>query len=186
MSKAVLGAAWSEAVKDAPDRRYFRVLLDLGVLGTLACRIVENAKRTNEKAPTHLVFFSPLADGEDVRIGALWPYKNPDNGAEYLTGHLELGSLGQVELKGGAKLDLRLLKERLGVRLSELRERASDRSPTHQLWRMTPRSKAQAVAATSGRTAESEKAPIDGAEAHMPDVEGIDEMPPDDEKEDVE
>jgi len=184
MSKAVLGAAWSEAVKDAPDRRYFRVLLDLGVLGTLACRIVENAKRTNEKAPTHLVFFSPLADGEDVRIGALWPYKNPDNGAEYLTGHLELGSLGQVELKGGAKLDLRLLKERLGIRLSELRERASDRSPTHQLWRMMPKPKAQAAAATTIGAAGSEKGQANSAEAHVPEVESIDDMP--DAMEDVE
>ncbi len=180
MSKAVLGAAWSEAVKDAPDRRYYRVLLDLGVLGALACRIVENAKRTNEKAPTHLVFFSPLADGEDVRIGALWPYRNPDSGAEYLTGHLELGSLGQVELKGGAKLDLRLLKERLGIRLSELRERASDRSPTHQLWLMTPRSKAPTVAASKVGGPGPGTAHVDGAESQVPDVAGIDDMPDDD------
>jgi uncharacterized protein (DUF736 family) len=141
VANAKLGVAWSESVKDAPERRYYRALLDLGVLGSLPCRIVENAKRANEKAPTHLVFFSPLTGGEDLRVGALWPYKHPDTGAEYLTGHLDLGSLGLVELKGGAKVDLRLVKDSVAMRLSEARERARDRSPTHELWRMTDRAK---------------------------------------------
>ncbi len=141
MTNAFVGPAWEEPVKEAPGRKWYRLLLDLGVLGSLPCRVVENSKQANDKAPTHLVFYSPVTDGEDVRIGALWPHKNEET--EYLMGELELGKLGLVELKGGAKIDLRLLAGGVGIRLSAAKKRASEKSPTHHAWRTKARTKPQ-------------------------------------------
>ena len=143
MTNALLGAAWEEAVKEAPERKWYRLLLAFGVLGSLPCRIVESPKKAIENAPTHLVFFSPVTGGEDLRIGALWPHKNEESGAEYLMGELDLAVLGILELKGGAKVDLRLVDGRLQMRLSAVKERASEKSPTHQLWRTKQRGKAR-------------------------------------------
>ncbi len=146
MVNAMLGPVWEEPVKDAPARKWYRFLLSLGALGDLVCRIVENPKRENENAPTHLVFHSPVADGEDVRLGALWPHENAETKAKYLMGTLDLAALGALELKGGAKLDLRLLDGKVNVRLSAVKERRSEKSPTHQLWRTKPRKAAPAPA----------------------------------------
>jgi len=150
MVNAFVGPAWEEPVKEASGRKWYRLLLDLGVLGSLPCRVVENSKQANDKAPTHLVFYSPVADGEDVRIGALWPHVNEETKAEYLMGELQLDKLGLVELKGGAKIDFRLLAGGVGIRLSAVKQRASEKSPTHHAWRTKARMKAPAA----GRPAE--------------------------------
>lgn len=143
MAKLLIGAAWKEAVKAAPDRSKFSVSLDLGMVGALACRIVENTSRT-EGAPTHLVFYSPI-EGQDIRVGAFWPYKD----APYLTGNIELAAFGKVRLKGGIDVDFRLAGERIGVRFAPAGERKSEKSPTHLLWRMMPHSKAAGGEAAS-------------------------------------
>ncbi len=160
MVNAMLGPAWEESVKDAPGRKWYRFLLSLGALGDVVCRIVENPKREAENAPTHLVFHSPIADGEDVRLGALWPHKNPETGAEYLMGVIDVALLGALELKGGAKLDLRLLDGKVNVRLSAVKERRSEKSPTHQLWRTKQRKAAPATPAS----AEADALPPDAEE----------------------
>jgi len=151
----MLGPAWQEPVKGDSGRKYYRVLLRLGVLGVVPCRIVENAKRANEKAPTHLIFHSPIADGDDVKVGALWPHA----GAAYLLGQIELSAFGVLRLKGGATLDLRLVNEEIGIRLSAVGERKSDKSPTHQLWRLTPRSKAKTEPAAVQNVAGPDNSP---------------------------
>lgn len=134
---ARLGVAWQEPVKDAPDRKKFSLALSLGVIGPLACRIVENPKRENPRAPTHLIFHTPI-DGEDRRVGALWPGKSERTGAEYLAGNVDLHALGVLDLRGGVKVDFRRVGDRLPVRLSKNEGAKTDRSPSHILWRMKP------------------------------------------------
>jgi|GEM_PF-5884195 len=152
--KSLIGAAWKEAVKGAPDRAKFNVSLDLGMSGTLTCRIVENTSRT-EDAPTHLIFYSPI-EGQDVKVGALWPYGD----APYLIGHIDLAAFGKIRLKGGIEIDFRLAGDRIGVRLSAVAERRNEKSPTHQLWRMRPRGKS-AVAIATPVTAESSEEAVE-------------------------
>lgn len=133
---AKLGVAWEEPVKDSPDRKRLSLALSLGAVGQAPCRIVENTKRENPQAPSHLVFHTPI-EGQDLRVGALWPGKSR-TGAEYLTGNIDLHAFGLLELRGGVKVDFRRVGDRLPVRLSKNEDRKSERSPSHVLWRMTP------------------------------------------------
>ena len=155
--KALIGSVWEESVQGAPERSYFSARLDLGVLPSLACRIVENTKREKENLPTHLMFYFPI-DGRDVKVGAFWPY---DNGAgkEYLIGRFNLAAFGEVALRGGIRVDFRLSGDDIGVRLSKVAERRNEKSPTHQLWRMNQHAKTTSASpsATGGESESEEK-----------------------------
>lgn len=148
--KDLLGAAWEDKAKGS-GRSFFNVAVDLGgLLQAIGIRIVARAEQrptpNGKKTPSHVAFFTPL-DGEDAEVGAFWPFKSPTSGLDYLVGHLSLSKLGVVELKGGAKVDFRRTED-VSVRLTAVKERKGEKSPTHQLWRMTGKKKA-AVAATA-------------------------------------
>lgn len=172
---ARLGVAWQEPVKDAPDRKRFSLSLSLGVIGPLSCRIVENPKRENPKAPTHLIFHTPI-EGEDLRLGALWPGKSERTGTEYLTGNVDLHALGVLELRGGVKVDFRRVGERLPVRLSKNKDGKTDRSPSHVLWRMQPapkdkRASGAAPAASASITEDVDEFPDEAEELEEEEVD---------------
>ncbi len=139
---ARIGVAWKEAVDGHPERSRYTLKLSLGIAGQVPCRIVENPKREDPRAPTHLLFHTPF-EGEDLRVGALWPHKSKNSGATYLIGHVDLRAFGNLQVLGGIQVDFRRVAERLGVRLQESDLQKSDRSPTHTLWRMDPISKAK-------------------------------------------
>ncbi len=162
---SLVGAAWQEPVKSAPERSLYRVLLPCSIFGQVACRIVENAKRDKDQAPTHLMFHSPIG-GEDVKVGAFWARTSPTSGAEYLAGEIDPAAFEVAELRGGAKVDGRRMGGPVRVRLSRNTNRASDRSPTHHLWIMTPARKAQEPAKVS----ESPDVPVE--EDLDPEVSG--------------
>jgi uncharacterized protein (DUF736 family) len=134
---ARIGAAWREAVEGHPERSKYSLLLSVGIAGQVPCRIVENPKREDPKAPTHLIFHSPI-EGEDLCVGALWPHTSKSSHNDYLLGQVDIRALGLVEILGGIKLDFRRVADKVGVRLSKNGERKSDRSPTHYLWKMEP------------------------------------------------
>jgi len=145
---ARIGVAWKEAVEGHPERSRYTLKLSLGIAGQVPCRIVENPKREDPKSPTHLLFHTPF-EGEDLRVGALWPHTSKNSGATYLIGHVDLRSFGNLQVLGGIQVDFRRVAERLGVRLQESDRQKSDRSPTHTLWRMDPISKGKRPAEAS-------------------------------------
>ncbi len=164
---ARVGVAWKEPVEGHPERFWYSLLLSMGLAGQVPCRIVENAKREDPKAPTHLLFHTPF-EGEDLRVGALWPHKSKNSGATYLIGHVDLRAFGDLQVLGGIQVDFRRVAERLSVRLQESDRQKSDRSPTHTLWRMDPISKGKRPAEASAEeevlepeyTPQNEEAPI--------------------------
>lgn len=143
----MIGSAWEQEAKGSGGRKYLQVSVSLGgLLPALHCRVVENPKRTKPRSPTHIALYSPR-DGETVRIGAFWPHTN-GNGVSYLIGYVETRAFGKVQHLGGGETDFRLAGEKVGVRISAVRERLSEKSPTHQLWRMRPVAKAAAASGT--------------------------------------
>ena len=107
----------------------------------IPCRIVENSKPKSERSPSHLMFFSPV-EGEDRMVGAFWTRKSEKAGTEYLMGDITLSRFGLVEIKGGAKLDLRLAGGGLGVKLVAAKPSTAEdgkNRPTHYLLRTVPR-----------------------------------------------
>jgi len=142
--KLHVGAAWKEATASDPNKRYYRVAVDLGGLVPPAyCRIVENSKPKKDLSPTHYMFFSPV-DGDDRRVGAFWTQKSKESGTTYLMGELAPSSFGVIELKGGAKLDLRLAGGVVRVKLVAAKPAAVEdgkNRPTHYLLRMAFRAK---------------------------------------------
>lgn len=160
---SLVGAAWQESVKGAPDRSVYRVSLPCSIFGQIACRVVENPKREGEKAPTHLMFFSPF-EGEDVKVGAFWARTSPTTGSEYLGGEIDPAAFAVAELRGGAQVDGRRMAGPVRVRLSKNANRASDRSPTHLLWIMKPARRAE------GPAAAAESAVVPGEETVDPET----------------
>jgi len=145
---SLVGAAWQEAVKGAPERSVYRVSLPCSIFGQIVCRVVENPKREGEKFPTHLMFQSPF-EGEDVKVGAFWARVSPSTGSEYLGGEIDPAAFAVAELRGGAQVDGRRMAGPVRVRLSRNANRASDRSPTHLLWIMKPTRRKGEVAAAA-------------------------------------
>jgi uncharacterized protein (DUF736 family) len=152
---ARIGVAWREPVEGHPERSRYSLALSLGLAGQVPCRIVENGKREDPKAPTHLIFHTPF-EGEDIRVGALWPHTSKNSGAQYLLGQVDVRAFGQLEVLGGVQVDFRRVAERVGVRLSKNESKKSDRSPTHFLWKMEPISKEKRVAAAAQAKAEAD------------------------------
>ena len=164
---ARIGVAWKEPVEGAPERSKHALALSLGILGQVPCRVVENPKREDPKAPTHLIFHTPF-EGEDRRVGALWPHTSKSSGAEYLLGQVDLRAFGELEILGGVKIDCRRVADPVGVRLSVNGEPKSDRSPTHYLWRLQPlpkdRRTAPAVESSAGEaegTSDADLPPVE-------------------------
>lgn len=150
--KLHIGAAWEETTVADAEKRYYRVAVDLGgMIPSISCRIVENAKPKSERSPSHIMFFSPV-DGDDRVVGAFWPHKSEETGKSYLMGQITPSRFGIVELKGGAKLDLRLAGGAVGVKLVAAKadgDSEGKNRPTHYLLRTVPRSKRATV---SGET----------------------------------
>jgi len=142
--KLHVGAAWEETPSGDPSKRYYRVALDLGgLVPPIHCRIAENAKPKSDRSPSHFMFFSPV-DGEDRMVGVFWPRKSVKAETTYLTGQVTPCLFGVVELKGGAKVDLRLAGGAVNVKLVASRAGAEPdgkNRPTHYLLRMSPRKK---------------------------------------------
>lgn len=167
---ARIGVAWREPVEGHPERSKYSLALSLGLAGQVSCRIVENGKREDPKAPTHLIFHTPF-EGEDLRVGALWPHTSQNSGAKYLIGQVDVRAFGLLEVMGGVQVDFRRVAERMGVRLSKNEAKKSDRSPTHFLWKMEPISKEKRAAAADAAQAKSEPEG-DGTE-FIPEEESI-------------
>ena len=141
--KLHVGVAWEQETAGDPSKRYYGVALDLGgMVPPIYCRIAENSKPKGDRSPSHMMFFSPV-DGEDRMVGTFWTRKSEKTGTQYLMGEITLAKLGLVELKGGAKLDMRLAGGGLGVKLVAAKpSEAQDgkNRPTHYLLRTVPRS----------------------------------------------
>lgn len=146
--KVHVGAAWEEATEGDSGRKYYRVAVDLGgMIPSIWCRIAENAKPKSERSPSHVLFFSPVV-GDDRVVGAFWPRKSAETGTAYLMGQITPSKFGVIELKGGAKLDLRLAGGAVGVKLVAAKangESDGKNRPTHYLLRVMPRGKKAAV-----------------------------------------
>ena len=172
---ARVGVAWKEPVEGHPDRSRYSLMLSMGLAGQVPCRIVENQKREDPKSPTHLIFHTPF-EGEDLRVGALWPHTSRNSGAKYLIGHIDVRSFGELEILGGVQVDFRRVSDRVGVRLQENEAQRSERSPSHILWKMDPVSKEKrlpAPAAAAATTAGAQAEP-DGME-YEPEEEEVSE-----------
>lgn len=153
---ARVGVAWKEPVEGAPDRSKLALMLSAGIFGQIPCRVVENPRREDPKAPSHLIFHTPF-EGKDLRVGALWPHTSKTSGAEYLLGQVDPRAFGELEILGGVKIDCRRVADPVGVRLSANNEPKSDRSPTHYLWRLQPIPKdRRAAAAVESSAGEAE------------------------------
>jgi len=159
---SLVGAAWQESVKDAPERSVYRLSLPLSIFGQIPCRLVENPKREEDKAPTHLLFHSPI-EGEDVKVGAFWARTAQASGSAYLAGEIDPAAFDVAELRGGSQVDARRMAGPVRVRLSRNAKRASDRSPTHLLWLMKPARRSPEAAASAEAPAPGDFAP-EGAE----------------------
>ncbi len=142
--KLHVGSAWEESTANDAAKRYYRVAVDLGgMVPPIHCRIVENSKPKSERSPSHIMFFSPVEGGDRV-VGAFWTRKSEKTGTEYLMGDITLSKFGLVEIKGGAKLDLRLAGGGMGVKLVAAKPSASGdgkNRPTHYLLRIVSRGK---------------------------------------------
>ena len=142
--KLHVGSAWQEESAGDPSKRYYGVALDLGgLVPPIHCRIAENSKPKSERSPSHLMFFSPV-DGEDRVVGTFWTRRSEKTGTAYLMGQITPSKFGVVELKGGAKLDLRLAGGAVGVKFVAAKpSEAQDgkNRPTHYLLRLVPRGK---------------------------------------------
>lgn len=140
--KLHVGSAWEDATAGNPSKRYYGVSVDLGgLVPPMTCRIAENSKPKSERSPSHYMFFSPV-DGEDRLVGSFWTRKSEKAGTTYLMGQITPSRFGVVELKGGAKLDLRLAGGTLGVKLVAAKPSAAEdgkNRPTHYLLRTVPR-----------------------------------------------
>jgi uncharacterized protein (DUF736 family) len=148
--KLHVGSAWEEATANDPTKRYFRVAVDLGgLVPPIHCRIAENSKPKSERSPSHLMFFSPV-DGEGRVVGAFWTRTSEEAGTTYLMGRITPSRFGMVEIKGGAKLDLRLAGGALNVKLVAAKpapDAEGKNRPTHYLLRTTPRGRKAAAEA---------------------------------------
>lgn len=171
---ARIGVAWREPVEGHPERSRYSLLFSFGLAGQAPCRIVENTKREDPKAPTHLIFHTPF-EGEDLRVGALWPHTSRSTGTQYLIGHVEVRAFGVLEVAGGVQVDFRRVADRVSIRLSQNEAKKSDRSPTHYLWRMDPISKEKRAAAAVAPQAQSVPDMEEPQEEYIPEEEEVTE-----------
>ncbi len=166
--KLHVGAAWEETTAGDAGKRYYRVAVDLGgMIPSISCRIAENGKSKSERSPSHIMFFSPV-DGDDRVVGAFWTRKSEESGTAYLMGQITTSRFGVVELKGGAKLDLRLAGGAVGVKLVAAKASADadgKNRPTHYLLRTVPKGKKAAVEAVEPEIEEAVEEVVEDEEA---------------------
>lgn len=157
--KLHVGSAWEQTTSGDPPRTYYGVALDLGgMVPPIHCRIAENPKPKTERSPSHFMFFSPV-DGEDRMVGSFWTRKSEKAGTTYLMGQITPYKFGVVELKGGAKLDLRLAGGAVGVKLVAAKPSEAEdgkNRPTHYLLRTVPRARKAEVEVVETEVEEEE------------------------------
>ncbi len=158
-----IGAAWSKPQASDPKKTRVDVLLDLGLLGNLPCRLVE-VKAETEKHPTHkLVYNEGEADG--IFFGAFWTATAKDGSHDYLRGELDFRRLGKRLLRGGVVVDFEKHGEPLRCKIVDFEDDGPGESgPDMLIMRFTPKKRA-----TGGDGAGKEDGPP--VEELAPDIE---------------
>jgi uncharacterized protein (DUF736 family) len=179
-----IGAAWTRPQASDPTKKRVDVLIDLGILGALPCRLVE-VKAETDKHPTHKLVYNE-GDTDGIFFGSFWKATAVESGREYLRGVMELHRLGKRLVRGGVVVEFGKLGEKLHCKIVEAPKEADGAGPDRLVMRFTPRkSAAAATAAVPGRAGVDREA----GKVVIEDMPPVEDLAPDmeeDEEEGVE